>query len=247
MAFTVNDVEDLLRVLRDNPEWREAVRREVLGAQLLALPNLVRQNSVDIRANASAINELTAAVTRVNTKVDDGFARADQRFDAVDQHLYAVDRRFKRLDGRLGTAEGNDAEQKWASGFSGCFGKSLRQVRLVTPRELERFESADEAGAISGEAAEAVRGLDLIVQGVRGRGADSREVLLAVEVSTRMEDYDVSRAIDTAAILRQVGYNADPVVAGSIISDSLRASAELAGVTVLLRPEDISHPPSDEP
>ncbi|MCY4556989.1 MAG: hypothetical protein OXF79_11540 [Chloroflexi bacterium] len=35
---TINTSEDLLRALRDNPEWREAVRREILTEELMSLP-----------------------------------------------------------------------------------------------------------------------------------------------------------------------------------------------------------------
>jgi hypothetical protein len=43
MAFTVNDFRDLLEILRTMPEWKEALRRELLGEELLALPGLVRE------------------------------------------------------------------------------------------------------------------------------------------------------------------------------------------------------------
>ena len=33
MAFTVNDAADLLRLLREHPEWKAEVRREILGEE----------------------------------------------------------------------------------------------------------------------------------------------------------------------------------------------------------------------
>lgn len=69
MAFTVNDLQDLLKLLREHPEWRGDVRREVLGDELLSLPDLVRQNSEDIRdlhgvvrQNSEDIRELQGVV-----------------------------------------------------------------------------------------------------------------------------------------------------------------------------------------
>ncbi len=35
---SINNHEDFLRALRDNPEWREAVRAQILGEDLLELP-----------------------------------------------------------------------------------------------------------------------------------------------------------------------------------------------------------------
>lgn len=35
---TINTKEDFLRALSENPEWREAVRAQILGDELLQLP-----------------------------------------------------------------------------------------------------------------------------------------------------------------------------------------------------------------
>ena len=35
---TINTTDDLLRALAENPRWKEAVRREILTEELLALP-----------------------------------------------------------------------------------------------------------------------------------------------------------------------------------------------------------------
>ncbi|MDW8396846.1 MAG: hypothetical protein RMM31_11455, partial [Anaerolineae bacterium] len=42
MAFTIEEFRDLLEILRTKPEWKEALRRELLGEELLSLPALVR-------------------------------------------------------------------------------------------------------------------------------------------------------------------------------------------------------------
>ena len=38
MAFTVGDFQDLLRLLRDHPEWQAELRRHVLSDEVLQLP-----------------------------------------------------------------------------------------------------------------------------------------------------------------------------------------------------------------
>ncbi len=43
MAFTINDLNDLLRILREQPEWLAEVRRVLLTDELLKLPDLVRE------------------------------------------------------------------------------------------------------------------------------------------------------------------------------------------------------------
>ncbi|MBI2764720.1 MAG: hypothetical protein HYX53_02280 [Chloroflexi bacterium] len=96
MAFTVGDVQDLLRLLREHPEWRAEVRREVLGEELLSLPDLVRQNSEDIRElqvivrqNSVDIRELQAIVRQ--NSVDIRELQAIVRQNSVDiRELQAI-------------------------------------------------------------------------------------------------------------------------------------------------------------
>ncbi|MFN0145750.1 MAG: hypothetical protein ACKVT1_04510 [Dehalococcoidia bacterium] len=228
MAFTVVDVEDLLRVLRENPEMRAAARREILGEELLALPDLVRQNSADIQALERVVAQNSADIRELRQIVED-FARA-------------ADVRFNRIEGRTGSMAGQLAELRWATNFSGRFGSVVRRARLVVPADLELFEAADEQGAISEVQARAVRELDLILQGVRGRGAQREEVLLAVEISLLIERSDVERAIARAETLRNVGYNAVPVVAGARMDAALRDQAVARGVEVLLHSGDVEEP-----
>jgi hypothetical protein len=43
MAFTVDDFQDLIRLLGERPEWRAELRKHVLSDELLELPAIVRQ------------------------------------------------------------------------------------------------------------------------------------------------------------------------------------------------------------
>ncbi|MBO9346368.1 MAG: hypothetical protein J7601_11655, partial [Chloroflexi bacterium] len=45
MAFTVQDFEDLLRLLDERPEWLEALRQRVLTGELLEVPRLMRETA----------------------------------------------------------------------------------------------------------------------------------------------------------------------------------------------------------
>ncbi len=43
MPFTIGDFHDLVRLLEQHEDWRAALRRQMLGPELLTLPDLVRQ------------------------------------------------------------------------------------------------------------------------------------------------------------------------------------------------------------
>ncbi|GIV84789.1 MAG: hypothetical protein KatS3mg052_1796 [Candidatus Roseilinea sp.] len=63
MAFTVNEFRDLLEILRTRPEWKEELRRELLGEELLSLPSLVRELT-------KAIEEMNKRLYRVQQDVE---------------------------------------------------------------------------------------------------------------------------------------------------------------------------------
>ena len=325
MAFTVSDVRELLTLLREHPEWRAEVRREILGEELLTLPDLirqngedirelwaivrqngedirelqaivrqnsedirelqavvrqnsedirqnsadirdlqaiVRQNSEDIRQNSAAIRDLQAIVRQNSEDIRQnsqdmrelqGIVR--QNSADIQQHsaeirdlvdairantaeVAVLARRVGRMAGTLGSAAGQLAELRWTNAFSGRFGRRLRKAWLLTPRDLELFEAADDAGDLTEVEALAVRGLDLIVEGIEGRGPDARPALLAVEVSPTIEENDVERAALRAAVLRRVGYNAYAAVAGGRITPETDAIARGSAVEVFVVVED---------
>ena len=219
MSVTANDLPELLKLIRSDPEWRAAVRREILTEELLDLP-----------AQLEAFREETRQ----------RFGDIERRIAIIEEDIKDIRRTQARMEGRLGSVEGRLSEQDWRNNFAGRFGRLVRRTRVVSPRDLDAFEEADEAGTITEQEALAVRQLDIIVEGVQGgRGTPAMPALLAVEVSVTIDRGDVARARDRAAILRKVGYNAIPVVAGARMDASLRDAAEAEGVRVLLRPEDV--------
>jgi hypothetical protein len=227
MAFTVDDLDEFMSLLRSDPDLRDRVRRLVLPDELLSLPELVRQNSEDIRQlgeEVRAVSGQLAALTAI-----------------VEKH----DARLARIDGRLGSAEGDLAEQKWQRHFTGRFGGLVQRAHLAVLGDLDLFERAYQAESITEQEASDTRNLDLVITGTRGRGAAQEDVVLAVEVSVRIESSDIVRAQRRAATLRKVGYNAIPVVAGALIEPALKREAEEQGVSVLVRPEDLVVVPPD--
>ena len=261
MAFTVSDVRDLLRVLRENPEWKEEVRRELLGEEILSLPALVRQNS-------EAIDRLAEQMTRSEARLEGVEARlegVEARLEGVETRLEGVEARLEGVETRLGGVEtrlegvetglqalrsdfgvlaadvgqlkGYALEARFRERADGIFGRWIRRVKVVKPRDLAAFEAADDAGRISEAEAHAVRLLDLIVTGRRGRGDDAEEVMFAVEVSSTIDNGDVTRAADRAEILSGLGYPAEPVAAGNTASEAVIGLARERGVFLVVDPQ----------
>lgn len=111
MPFTVNDFQDLLRLLDRHPEWQEELRRRLLSPALLSLPELVQQlaegqryTSEQLGALSARVNDLVAQVQRLTARVDDLAAQmqglVSQVRDLTSQ-MQALARRVDELTERL--------------------------------------------------------------------------------------------------------------------------------------------------
>ena len=59
---TINTLQDLNQALRDNPEWREELRRTLLSAELLALPDTQASLAAEVREFVAATNRRLGSV-----------------------------------------------------------------------------------------------------------------------------------------------------------------------------------------
>lgn len=232
--MAIDDFPGLLRLLDEHPEWREELRNRILDDEFMRLPALVRQNSRDIAQNSADIRELKDVVAQNSADIRANTLAIRDLAQTVQAMADAIEVRFNRIESKLGRLDGRMAEFEWDRKFAGRLGRIVRRSRLRMPSDLVMFEDAHEDGRITDEEADAVRLLDLIVEGIKGKGAEARRVLLAVEISTRIEENDIARAIERAAILRKVGYDAVPVVGGSELEATVRDSAAERGVEVVL-------------
>jgi septal ring factor EnvC (AmiA/AmiB activator) len=125
MAITVRDVEDLIRLLREHPEWRARLRDELMGmdweemrersravdqqlaetsAQSRELSAIAREALVEARTSISRLDrqhELLVEIDELLRQHDARLVEHDARFDRVDAKLAEHDTRFDRVDTKL--------------------------------------------------------------------------------------------------------------------------------------------------
>ena len=129
MSFTDADLPGFLELLRQHPEWRDAVRYELAGDWLRRAESVARkadQWEIEVNARFDKIeavldaaidemrraNELSAArfvemmerfakSDELFAAINERFIEVDKRFDAVDERFDAVDKRFDGMDQRF--------------------------------------------------------------------------------------------------------------------------------------------------
>ncbi|MCS6829783.1 MAG: hypothetical protein NZ749_03975, partial [bacterium] len=63
--MTVNDVSDLIKILKEHPDWRDELRRVLLTEELLQLPSLVRELVEVQQQQAQEIAQIRAILAEV--------------------------------------------------------------------------------------------------------------------------------------------------------------------------------------
>lgn len=72
--------QQFLQALRDHPEWREEIRKEILGEELLRLP-------VEFRAFVVRQEEFNDEMREFRQEALERFEQIDHRFDNIDRRL----------------------------------------------------------------------------------------------------------------------------------------------------------------
>ncbi len=187
-----------------------------------------------------AVAELAEAQRRTEEELRqlaEAQARTEERLsrlEQVTQELVEVQHRFEerltRLERRVGKLEGRDLERYYRERAAAIFGRAgFRRCRvLAIDRISDMAYEWEEKGLITPEERQRLQDTDLIVTARR----DDREVWLAVEVSVKVDKYDVERAVESARIIGKVAPEADSlaVVAGEDLTRGAEASARSHGV-----------------
>ena len=239
MSFTVDDFQDLLRLLDQRPEWRAELRRHVLSDELLELPALMRQLT-------ERVDALTAQVEALTERVD-ALAVAQARTDAQLATLTArVDTLVERMDGvitvpqqmlsdikvlkdRVGENTGKLTQLGFAWRAPAYFGRLARRPRVLEPGPVaDRLDEAVAAGQLTDDERNRLLDADLVLTGLRRE--DRAEIFLLAEISAGIGLYDVERAVERTRLLEKLGYPVIAAVAGDRIDPEPDAAARAAGV-----------------
>ncbi len=223
----INTIEDLIRLLDENPEWREALRDRLLTRELIELPEKFAafvEKMTEFQSNmATFVSEMTAFKDEMVTFRDEMVTFRDEMVtfkDETNERLERVEVRLDRIDGRLdriqddvGTIRGiyaRDSAIRDAIQIADDMG--LMWVRSLSQEELGRMSNTPQASDLTRDERRSFRRADLVFEALDSLGTTC---YVAVEVSFTVNGRDTSRATDHAQILTALtGSPAYPAVAG---------------------------------
>ncbi len=198
---TINTIEDLIRILDDNPEWLEALRQRLLTRELLEMPNTLAR--------------FIETTNRRFEEVDQRFGEANQRFDRIERDMRGI-----LVD--LGILKGYHALDKTVERYDLIADDlGLSATRVLPALEIRRMaRDLRETGEISRSQYESFRDADMIIEAEDAQGERS---YIAVEASFTIDDRDTRRAIRNAGyVARATGASALASVSGVEIDNRVQ-------------------------
>ena len=262
---TVNDFTDILRIIREQPEWAEALRAALLSKELLELPQRFAEYTEVANRRFAALEgdvaELKAGQTRLEagqtrlegdvselqsdvSELKAGQARLESDVAELKAGQARLEGQVSRLEGQIGNLRGDSYELKVGRIISSTMSdrmdirvRILKSANLSDQSELiDLLHDAVGRGAISREDRSEVLQTDIVLK-ERGR-PDAPALYVVVEVSVTVAGDDISRAAHRASILQKAtGEQTIPFVVGDNVDDARRLIAQEDNVTLITIPQ----------
>lgn len=133
------------------------------------------------------------------------------------------------MDDKLSELTAEQLERRYRERAFAYFGTFLRNARVIPLIDIE----ADLEQHLTTAEMEDLSLIDILIRGRAKNHLDTPEVWLAIEVSSTVDRNDVERAERRAGLLRKLGYQAIPVVAGNKITEGGAALVEERNVLLV--------------
>ena len=214
---------DLLRLLREDPDFRDEVRRLVLSQELLELPDRFARFEAYVERQFA---EVRADITEIRSEI------TGMRGDIAKNTSDIGGLRGAEYERRVGRVFASYASMA----FRQRSGRALRRNRLlsggvseVSSAFLDLIADALDAGLIADDEWRDLQQADAVMSGQH----EGNTVYFVGEFSITVNNSDIDRAIVRAATLgRATGSDVWPMVIGDNIPEPQRARAEAEGVAV---------------
>ncbi len=235
---TIDTTDDLLRLVREDSDFRATMRRELLTAELLEVPQrltALEQSTAALIEYTTATNRRLDSIEADITVMKDDIAVTKNDISVIKNDINGLGEAFRREVQAQSSYRGNYAQsaatgsnQDIARPFAELRGMSRIKTRQVSRAMVEHWLMNNvplvEALKLRPRAWDTFLTPDDIA-GVRNLQAENDtepEFYIVVEASYTGEVEDINKATDHAKIVRAVtGLDAYPVVAAVQLDDQM--------------------------
>ncbi len=213
MGYFINTIEDLERILRENPEWRERIRTLILEEELRRLParfeRFVEEEFRPLKADVEVLKE-------------------DMKVVKGDVEILKRDVAILKID--VAKLRGESFERKVRENAPAFLGRVIRRLRPIDKFTLaDILDDAIDSGLIDEDMKDFALKVDFAGKGrLKETG---KEVHIALEATLTLYPEDVEKVFKRAMIIsKAVGQETIPVVVYLNAKEEALSLAEEIGV-----------------
>ncbi|QID32678.1 hypothetical protein [Pampinifervens florentissimum] len=248
MSYVINTIEDLERILRENPEWRERIRILILEEELRRLParfeRFVEEEFRPLRADVEVLKEdmkvvkgdvevLKSDVEVLKSDVevlksDVEVLKSDVEVLKSDVGILKKDVGVLKVD--VAKLRGESFERKVRENAPAFLGRVIRRLRPIDKFTLaDILDDAIDSGLIEEDMKDFALKVDFAGKGrLKETG---KEVHIALEATLTLYPEDVEKVFKRAMIIsKAVGQETIPVVVYLNAKEEALSLAEEMGV-----------------
>ncbi|MEZ0343774.1 MAG: hypothetical protein ABWJ99_03070 [Caldimicrobium sp.] len=216
--YIIRTFHDLIKALKDHPDWLEELRKSVLTADLLDVPKKLDELIAKFETfKTEEFQPLKKKVDKIEQDVE--ILKQDVEILKQDVEILKKDVGVLKVD--VANLKGDNFERKVREKAPAYFGKLFRKVKVI-PIEIwaEKLDEAEEKNLITEEERNEALLTDILIRCLRK--TDKKEILLAVEASVTADKKDAKRALIRADIFYRI-YQIEtiPVVITTKVSDHI--------------------------
>ena len=247
---TINTIEDLLRLLDENPEWVEALRARLLTQDLLDLPERFSQFVAEMQDFRAEVNRFVEATNRRFDAIEARQDRMENDFKEIRKDVGEIRQNVDVLQQDVGELKqdvgelkqdvkvvrrdiavlrGSHAKNATLSGATTIArSMGLRRTRILSEDDLWDLTDSADTSDIHANVLDSFRRADLVMEATDTEG---EVCYIATEVSFTVHQIDISRAIRNSRFLtRFTGRQAFAVVAGEYAHEDIQDVLNTGGV-----------------
>ena len=225
MNTPINEFQDILDAMERNPALRDALRRQILGDELLQMPVRLRKVEADI-AN---LTDITTNLTDITTGMRDDISVLKETTSTMQTDISVLKETTERTQLQLAITGGH-VSNLIGSDYESHIARNSRRILLremgvlttmfSTQRQSEHLTNlvldAELQGQLLPHETDSLANADLVLT------EDETGNYILAEISLTVQQGDIDRAIERAALLaKATGRNATPIAVGTALNRDL--------------------------
>ncbi len=206
-TYKIETFEDILKALRERPEWLEELRRLILTEELLALPqkfeNFRKEEFQPLKEKVDRIEQDVGVLKQDVTVLKQDVAVLKQDVAVLKQDVAVLKQDVGILKIDVAELKGESFERRVRERAPAYFGRFIRRCKVISSEELaDILDDAMERGIIQEEERDDALNIDVVVTGVLKQDREKR-IVLVTEVSIKADRVDVERASERARVIER--------------------------------------------